>query len=358
MSTTKIDLAESDKDMPRNWLSGSLKYSDFKAMAKGGTATIETCMDQNLQREVAFKKLHPNLANSPVETKRFLREARVTANIAHPGTVPVYEMGRDRQGALFFTMKCLHGRDLRLILEDLHQQVPEVEESFPLPRLVDILIQVCQTVAYANACGVIHRDLKPANILVGEFGEVTVLDWGLAKVRGEELAEDEMKMPSVNLALTQPGRRYGTPLYMAPEQAKGADVDDRVDVYNAGSVLFEILTKRGLVRETDMEDVLRQIVEEPAPRPSEVAPDREIPPALDAICLHALEKTPDNRYPSMTALIEDLQCYRHDLPVSVYRAATSTRWRRWTKAHLVAVTAICSATVAAALTAILILLLR
>jgi serine/threonine-protein kinase len=358
MADNKIEWAETDKDMPRSWKSGSLKYSDFKAMAKGGTATIETCLDGNLQREVAFKKLHPDLATSPMETKRFLREARVTANIAHPGTVPVYELGRDRQGALFFTMKCLHGRDLREIIQDLCQKVPEVEDSFPLPRLVDILIQVCQTVAYAHSCGVIHRDLKPANILVGEFGEVTVLDWGLAKVRGESREENEIQAPSANLALTQPGRRYGTPLYMSPEQARGQDVDGRVDVYNAGLILFEMLTKKGLVRETDMEDVLQQITEEPATRPSKAAPDREIPPALDAICLHMLEKAPENRYASMAALIEDLQCYRHDQPVSVYRADTSTRWRRWTQAHLLAIVAVSSALAAAAATAILIAMLH
>jgi eukaryotic-like serine/threonine-protein kinase len=358
MSKNKIAWAETDKDMPRSWRSGSLKYTDFKAMAKGGTATIETCMDGNLQREVAFKKLHPELAHSPVETKRFLREARVTANIAHPGTVPVYELGRDRQGALFFTMKCLQGRDLREIIHDLRQKVPEVEDSFPLPRLVDILIQVCQTVAYAHSCGVIHRDIKPANVLVGEFGEVTVLDWGLAKVRGESRADGEMRAPSANLALTQPGRRYGTPLYMSPEQAIGKDVDGRVDVYNAGLILFEMLTKRGLVRETDMDDVLRQITEETAPRASEIATDSEIPPALDAICAHALEKAPEDRYASMAALILDLQNYRHDQPVSVYRAAPATRWRRWTQAHLVAVVAITSAVLTAGATALLMSLIR
>ena len=200
MEHTQIALAETDKDMPRSWRSGSLKYSDFKPMAKGGTATIETCVDGNLQRQVAFKKLHPDLASSAIETKRFLREARVTANIAHPGTVPVYELGRDRQGALFFTMKCLHGRDLREIIHDLRHKVPEVEDSFPLPRLVDILIQVCQTVAYAHSCGVIHRDLKPANILVGEFGEVTVLDWGLAKVQGETHDDEDAPVSAANLS--------------------------------------------------------------------------------------------------------------------------------------------------------------
>ena len=126
----------------------------------------------------------PTLRDSEIETKRFLREARVTANIQHPGTLPVYELGRDREGQLFFTMKKVEGRDLRQILLDLRHEVPDVMEAFPLPRLLDILIQVCQTIAYAHDAGVIHRDLKPANVIVGKFGEVYVLDWGLAKVMG------------------------------------------------------------------------------------------------------------------------------------------------------------------------------
>ena len=116
----------------------------------------------------------------------FFARHDVTANIQHPGTVPLYELGRDREGQLFFTMKKVEGRDLREILFDLRQEVPDVVEKFPLPRLIDILIQVSQTIAYAHEMGVIHRDLKPANIIIGQFGEVYVLDWGLAKIIGSE----------------------------------------------------------------------------------------------------------------------------------------------------------------------------
>ena len=126
-----------------------------------------------------------------------------------------------------------------------------------------------------------------------------------------------------------------------------------MDVYNAGLVLYEMLTKHGLVRETDMNDVLQQITEEAPPRPSQVAPNVDIAPELDAICLHALAKSPADRYDSMAKLIEDLQAFRHDQPVSVYRADTSTRLRRWKQAHIVAIVAITSALVAATLTALI-----
>ena len=181
----KSNIFESDKTdalLPKAWKSGSLKYDELKPLSEGGTAKLYSTLDLNLDREVAYKTLHNDLRDSEVET-RFLREARVTANIQHPGTVPLYEIGRDREGQLFFTMKKVEGRDLSKILLDLRQEVPEVMEQFPLPRLIDILIQVSQTIAYAHDLGVIHRDIKPANIIIGQFGEVYVLDWGLAKIR-------------------------------------------------------------------------------------------------------------------------------------------------------------------------------
>ena len=147
-----------DSILPRSWKSGSLKYDELKLLTEGGTAKLYTTLDLNLQRDVAYKTLHEDLRESEIETKRFLREARVTANIQHPGTVPLYELGRDREGQLFFTMKKVDGRDLREILLDLRQEVPEVVDKFPLPRLLDILIQVSQTIAFAHNQGVIHRD--------------------------------------------------------------------------------------------------------------------------------------------------------------------------------------------------------
>ena len=150
---------KTDTLLPRAWKSGSLKYDELKPLSEGGTAKLYTTLDLNLVREVAYK--------TEIESKRFLREARVTANIQHPGTVPLHELGRDRDGQLFFTMKKVDGRDLREILLDLRHEVPDVVEKFPLPRLLDILIQVSQTIAYAHDLGVIHRDLKPANIIVG-----------------------------------------------------------------------------------------------------------------------------------------------------------------------------------------------
>ncbi|MBX2851994.1 MAG: serine/threonine protein kinase [Phycisphaeraceae bacterium] len=347
-ASNPINIAETDAPMPRQWLSGSLKYTDFMPLTEGGTAELQTCLDKNLHRTVVYKTLHDHLQSSDLETARFLREARVTAMIAHPGTVPVYELGRDRSGELFFTMKKLEGQDLRSILMSIAAKDRMVSEQYPLAVLVDVLIQTCQTVSYAHKQGVIHRDLKPANILVGEFGEVTVLDWGLAKVRGETpssaveeaVVKEATGKKAVSLELTQPGKRYGTPLYMSPEQARGDDsLDERTDVYNLGSVLFEMLTAKNLVWGNDVEEVLAQVLERPTPVPSEMAPERDVPPELEAICLKALQKDPADRYSSVNELFQDLSAYRTGRPISVYRASALVRLVRWRDRHALPLTA-------------------
>ena len=307
--------ADTDSVFPLHWKSGSLKYMDFKLMAEGGTAKLFTCRDVNLHREVVYKTLHPEMRESEIESQRFLREARVTAKLQHPGTVPVYELGRDRNGDLFFTMKRVRGRNLRDILLGLRDGDERLEQLFPLPALVDVLIQICQTVAHAHERGVIHRDLKPANILVGAFGEVIVLDWGLAKVWGEPDVAQEAFPAKADPALTPAGRRYGTPLYMAPELARGdAQIDGRADVFSLGNILFEMLTLGQLLSGETAQEVSDTLLNQPLPTPSEAAPGRGIPPALELICRKALEKEKRNRYPSVQALLEALKAYR---PVGV-----------------------------------------
>ena len=327
---------DTDTLLPRAWKSGSLKYDELKPLSEGGTAKLFTTLDLNLQRNVAYKTLHKDLRDSEIETKRFLREARVTANIQHPGTVPLYELGRDREGQLFFTMKKVDGRDLREILFDLRQEVPEVMEKFPLPRLLDILIQVSQTIAYAHDQGVIHRDLKPANIIVGKFGEVYVLDWGLAKVLSAPTLKksEAIKNEKMDTTLTPVGRHYGTPMYMPPEIAKGeADLDGRTDVFSLGIILFEILTLQFLVEGEDPYEIKKKILDNPLPLPREVAPHRNIPRDLQAICMKALKRNKYNRYSSATTFLEDLQHFRHQEEVSVYWYSGWERLTRWRSRH-------------------------
>ncbi|MEM1446642.1 MAG: serine/threonine-protein kinase [Planctomycetota bacterium] len=343
-----IYLEETDALLPRHWTAGANKYRDWGDLASGGTAILKTCFDRNLHRWVVFKQLHDDLRDDEDENRRFLREARVTSMIAHPGTVPVYEVGRDVGGALYFTMKKLDGMDLRHVIDRLSAKDRGMAERYPLTRLVDALISVCQTVAYAHAQGVVHRDLKPANVLIGAFGEVTVLDWGLAKVHGEKpTVEVELPNATKALELTQPGKRYGTPLYMSPEQARGQDVDERTDVYNAGSILYEMLALKNLVWGQSVEEVLEQVLERSTPRPSDEAPWWwEVPAELEAICLKALAKEPGERYASMSELADDLVAFRSR---EVVAAEPESWWHRalsWPRRHPRAMAAVAGGAVA------------
>ena len=346
---------DTDAVLPRAWKSGSLKYDELKPLSEGGTAKLFSTLDLNLQRSVAYKTLHEDLRNSEMETTRFLREARVTANIQHPGTVPLYELGRDRDGQLFFTMKKVDGQDLREILFDLRQEVPEVMEKFPLPRLLDILIQVCQTIAYSHNLGVIHRDLKPANIIVGKFGEVYVLDWGLAKVLGAPSLADpkDIKNEKSDTTLTPVGRHYGTPMYMPPEIAKGEpDLDGRTDVFSLGIILFEMLTLSFFVEGTDPYEIKKQILERPLPLPREIAPHRNIPRDLQAICMKALKRNKLERYSSVSSFLEDLQRYRHQEEVSVYWYSGWEKLTRWNNRNAYLILTVLSALLGAGIHAI------
>jgi len=305
-------LSETDRILEVHWRSGSLKYRDFELMDEGGIAKLYTCFDENLRRRVVYKTLHDHLKNSEIETQRFLREARVTANIAHPNTVPIYELGRDRSGSLFFTMKHVKGRDLRAIIRALRNGDKKTSELFSLSILIDILIQVCHALVYAQQRGVIHRDLKPANILTGEFSETYVIDWGLAKVWGEpELVDLPNSNYQSSSSLTPSGRSYGTPLYTTPELIRGDSmVDGRVDVFCLGSVLFEILTHKQLLQGETIDEIKDELLNRPLPKPSQVTPEKEIPEPLEDICCHSLAIEPRDRFDSVQALSSALQAYQ------------------------------------------------
>jgi serine/threonine protein kinase len=307
----RIDAKETDRQLSRYFTNSFTRYSDLADFSKGGSAILRTCLDNNLGRTVVMKTLHSHLAKSEYARSRFLREARVTAQLMHPNTVPVYEIGQDLEGRLYFTMKKLEGETLRDILE---KQIVGDEEAcrvYNLDRQLDILIQVCNALSYSHAQGVVHRDVKPENIQIGFYGEVILLDWGVAKVWAH--GDDDLERSLMeHEELTDVGQRPGTPLYMSPEQVRGggADIDARTDVYAIGAVLYEILTLKEPLRGERINETFEMILKEQPIPPEKRAPKRKIPRLLAAIAMRAMEKSPDDRFQTMQELIDALRDFR------------------------------------------------
>jgi serine/threonine-protein kinase len=289
------------------------RYARLRLHATGGIGRVWLAHDGDLGRDVALKELRPEQAGDASLGARFLQEARITGQLEHPGVVPVYELARrrdDRQP--FYTMRFVKGRTLSEAAQAYHQKrAAGRADALDFPALLNAFVTVCNTVAYAHSRGVIHRDLKGQNVILGDFGEVVVLDWGLAKRLGQPDGEAEAARSgepgAEDSGQTVQGEALGTPGYMAPEQAAGRPdlIDRRTDVYGLGAVLYEILTGRPPFSGPDVAAVLRKVQEdEPAP-PRQLWP--EVPPAVEALCLRALAKHPADRPAAAADLAQEVQ---------------------------------------------------
>jgi serine/threonine protein kinase len=268
-------------------------YELSELLGRGGMGEVLLAHDGVIGREVAIKRMRRADATPEAET-RFVREAKIQARLQHPAIVPVHELGRDEAGRPYFTMKRLAGRTLQDLLGE------------PLQRLLRAFVEVCLAIEFAHEHGVIHRDIKPTNIMLGDFGEVYVLDWGVALVLGDGTAKPSVKDIAALEGETQVGAVMGTPGYMPPEQALGYQMTPAVDVYALGCVLFEILACESLhPRGTGG---AANAIANPTEAPSSRRPDLAIPPELDAACVAALAEEPVQR-PSARALAERIQDY-------------------------------------------------
>ena len=331
-----IELSETDRDLPKHVKNGFMRYRDFAPLTQGGEAILRTCVDENLGRVVVMKTLQPQFQNLETYQKRFLREARVTAQIPHPATIPVYELSRDADGNAYFTMKKLGGRDMSDILDQISANHQPTVEQYPLEALLNVLIQAAQCLAFAHDTGVVHRDMKPANIMIGDYGEVMVLDWGLAKVWDMDDNDDVDQLirsgkQVMSGRLTGRGDVQGTPFYMSPEQAvETGDVDERSDIYSMGIILFEVLTGESYMSGKNFKEIKRKLLEDPVREPIRVSPKKKIPAELNAICAKALQRQPVDRYQKMSLLVDDLRAAMLGNPVSVYQEpllAAVLKWR-------------------------------
>ena len=347
---------------------GYARFELTGELGRGGMGVVHRALDRAIQREVALKVLLDG-AGSVETVARFVREARVTGQLEHAGIPPVYDLGLTPTGAPYFAMKLVRGRSLRAHLEDLRTAAPRERrqrlKAFTLEQRLDVLLKVGEALTYAHARGVIHRDLKPDNVMVGEFGEVQVMDWGLAKLLDATEEEPIDARPVSDDAgptalLTRDGAVAGTPAYMAPEQARGEvrTLDVRADVFAVGALLYELLTLSPPYRGASSLEVV-VIAGEGAwlPIPERLAADGfplpAAPPELVAIAHHALAVDRDRRYASVAAMLADLRAYRAHVPVSVHRDRLVGGSVKWVRRHPRAALALASLLAVSVLAALL-----
>jgi serine/threonine-protein kinase len=321
---------------------GRGRYTVTHLHARGGLGQVWVAEDSDLGRPVALKEVRPDRAANPAVLARFLEEARITGQLEHPGIVPVYELVKGGlENPPFYTMRFIRGRTLTQSAKDFHRRRAAGEaRTLELRELLNAFVAVCNAVAYAHSRGVIHRDLKGSNVILGNFGEVILLDWGLAKVAG---TPNESKVPVTPGQTgthdeTHQGQVLGTPAYMPPEQAEGRlhVVNELSDVYGLGAILYEILTGRPPFDGPDSQEILQRVIHETPERPRiRVA---SVPIALEAVCLKALAKAPSGRYDSATALADEVRHWLAGEPVTAYPEPWGKRARRWMGRHHTLVT--------------------
>jgi serine/threonine-protein kinase len=285
---------------------GNARYGLADLLGKGGMGEVILGQDRQIHREVAVKRMRSPQAGS---VERFLREARIQGRLEHPAIVPIHEVAVDADGRPFFVMKRLTGTTLADILVNRGHVSLETSSSdkHPLSRLLRAFTDVCLAIDFAHSRGVIHRDLKPANIMLGDFGETYVLDWGVARELGSDRI-DSLELPpggGASPGATEAGAVLGTIGYMPPEQLRGLPVDRRADVYALGCILFEILAGSPLHPPGE----LTAAFDAYDARPSVRAPDRDVPPELEALVVRATHPEPEQRPATARELCDRVQRY-------------------------------------------------
>jgi serine/threonine protein kinase/WD40 repeat protein len=335
----------------------SERYGNSEEIGRGGIGRVLKVVDMALRREVAVKELlvessdgntgrsaqsgsrrsgnSPRSAGAPQSREdrlrlRFLREARITGRLEHPNIVPVHELGQRPDGTLYYTMKLVRGRTLREALE----ACPTAQGLDARLKLIKPVLDLCNAIAYAHSRGVIHRDIKPDNVMLGEFGETIVLDWGLARViGGTDVQEGDLQKElqslrrSANLKTVQ-GLPLGTPAYMSPEQALGEldRVNERSDVWGLGAVLYEVLSGHPPFNEGSPLETVMKAASKPVPPILQVSP--QAPPELASICMKALAFSPADRYATARDMASELDAYLSGRRVSAYQYTTWELVRR------------------------------
>jgi serine/threonine-protein kinase len=343
------------------------RYRIIRPHARGGLGQVSVARDEQLCREVALKEIRPERGDDPQLRRRFLAEAEITGQLQHPGVVPVYALEEGSDGRPYYAMRFVEGKTLAEAIAQYHL----LPTLLAFCGLLQRFVAVCQTVAYAHSKGVIHRDLKPANVMVGDYGETLVVDWGLAKRLGESAlgratgestgdspstgspAESEPRTlvygPRGAGGITEDGQVLGTPAYMAPEvaAARVEEVGPAADVYGLGAMLYELLTDQAPYRGQGAEEVMRQVRQGPPPSPSRLR--SSVPRALEAVCLKAMARASADRYAGAADMAAEVDRWLADEPVAAYREPVLVRLGRWRRRHKALVNALAAAVIVAGL---------
>ena len=308
-ATRQGEVVSPELKLPEN------RYKDRGILGSGGMGIVRRVLDRDLGRKVAMKVIRRDRTNIPGVLTRFVREAQATARLEHPGIVPVYDIGRLQDGRIFFTQRVVVGVSLGDLIAEVHESSSDDQwlpspNGWTLRKLIDAMHKVCETMAYAHAQQTINRDLKQDNVMLGSFGEVLVMDWGLVKMLGDNWMDspDDDDDEALDAGEdTQYGSVTGTPAYMPPEQARG-EIDTlgpHSDVYALGAILYKVLTGSSPYSGKHMLQILRKVDQGPPVTPSERS-GRPIPPQLEKICLKAMGREIDERYPHAGEMAAEL----------------------------------------------------
>ncbi len=301
------------------------RYQYLSPISAGGMGSVHAVRDLGLLRIAAMKVLAPDLASRPREVQRFVREAQITAQLDHPNIAPVYEIGTDRSGNRYFTMKRIEGDTLADWIARAGRQAGFSEV---LSEMMAAFVKVCEAVAFAHSRGVLHCDIKPGNILVGPFGQVYLVDWGLAIVGPTRALPNELPMLVVagEANLDAGGGPCGTPSFMSPEQAMGARdrFDERTDVFGLGAVLFNILTAVPPYDSDDLATCLDKATACVVTFPP-VDPTAPLPIGLCRIVRRAMSRDPNDRYQTVAEMKKDIEMTMRGFPLTAEIFPAGTR---------------------------------
>ena len=304
------------------------RYKFIRTIGFGGMKAVLLVEDRDTGREIAMA-LIPDYRDRPHrDLERFVSEARINAMLEHPNIVPVHDIGIDASGAPYFTMKYLRGKMLEKVMKQLRSGDEETTKRYTLFRRLQIFIRVCNAIDFAHSHGVCHLDIKPSNINVGDYGEVVVLDWGLARMLDDN-----------GRAKLDDRRPKGTPGYIAPEYlnpASAGQVGIRSDIYSLGALLYALLALEAPLAGRSVEEILIHTAAGDVPRPSLAAPEREIPASLEAVCMKAMARKPEGRYSSARELRDEITAYlagfstraEHAGPVRLVVLFAARNWMR------------------------------